>query len=540
MSSPWTLPSLPAGSPVSSALLGPPPPPSVSLPLAENPIAVSPRNASVQNPTTPATVTGDSTMLEASSTVNLLDPTSFPALSSHVNQSPSLPPLNPIPPPSQPSPPAPQPPVSSASPAANWAQNFKKSIDRSLKKVSNPSFSAEGIPRIKIPDSVFQKGAALHQDFVMGVFLGKTPSFSQIQSVLSHIWGKGMKLETHLRPESRSMLVRIPNSELRKKIVEQEFWHVGSVLFYVVQWSDSVAVTPPVFTSMPLWAHFKGIPFDLYTQEGLGRVGDLLGHPLEVDEFTRKMTNINVAHIKCRVDVTKPLPKFGELERENGDVVTVSIEYPWVPPICTCCGDLGHLQTHCPSGVWRRKQTTDSTKNAAPSSSAPAMETPIPPIIPVSQSPSDSSTLTQATVVVPTESIDPMASTSLCLDPDGSIISPPSSPRPHLPEPSLPSSPPSPSLSVSFNHDPLLLQPKQISHLVALPAIHHPKPIKPIPSRKTPPPLPFPESRFLLSANPFAPLDLDPPPSPSLNPPLAPNTLPTEGSLLPVGVKPTH
>lgn len=108
----------------------------------------------------------------------------------------------------------------------------------------------------------------------MGVFLGKTPSFSHIQSVLTHILGRGMKLEIHLQPESRSMLVRIPISTIRKKIVEQEFWHIDNVLFYVAQWSDSVAMQPPVFTTMPLWAHFKGIPFDLYTQEGLGRVGD--------------------------------------------------------------------------------------------------------------------------------------------------------------------------------------------------------------------------------------------------------------------------
>ena len=33
-----------------------------------------------------------------------------------------------------------------------------------------------------------------------------------------------MKLEIHLRPESRSILVRIPNSTIRKKIVEQELW----------------------------------------------------------------------------------------------------------------------------------------------------------------------------------------------------------------------------------------------------------------------------------------------------------------------------
>lgn len=44
-----------------------------------------------------------------------------------------------------------------------------------------------------------------------------------------------MKLEIHLRPESRSMLVRIPNAYIREKIIEQEIWHIGNSLFYVAQ-----------------------------------------------------------------------------------------------------------------------------------------------------------------------------------------------------------------------------------------------------------------------------------------------------------------
>lgn len=69
----------------------------------------------------------------------------------------------------------------------NWAKNRKKSTDKTLKKIADSTFTPEGIPRIKIPDSVFKKGANLHQDFFLGVFLRKTPLFSQIQSVLTHI-----------------------------------------------------------------------------------------------------------------------------------------------------------------------------------------------------------------------------------------------------------------------------------------------------------------------------------------------------------------
>ncbi|KAF8093470.1 hypothetical protein N665_0383s0098 [Sinapis alba] len=94
----------------------------------------------------------------------------------------------------------------------------------------------------------------------------------------------------------------------------------------VAQWSANLSLKPLTFTFILLWAHVKGIPFDLYTQEGLGRVIDLLGFSVEVDNFTIRMVNSNVAHLKIRAYCTKPLPFTAEIERENGEIVTISVE----------------------------------------------------------------------------------------------------------------------------------------------------------------------------------------------------------------------
>ncbi|KAH0930190.1 hypothetical protein HID58_015917, partial [Brassica napus] len=76
----------------------------------------------------------------------------------------------------------------------------------------------------------------------------------------------------------------------------------------------------------------------------------------------------------------------------------------------------------------------------------------------------------------------------ISLDPDGSIISPPSSPRspssPRAPSPFDPnglhpfSPPSSDSTSVPFNNDNPIPHPAKITHLLALPAVHHPRPVK--------------------------------------------------------------
>ena len=51
--------------------------------------------------------------------------------------------------------------------------------------------------------------------------------------------------------------------------------------------------------------------------------------------------------MKVEVDLTKPLPSIVEFERESGEVVELSVHYPWVPPTCSHCHELGHIVRNC-------------------------------------------------------------------------------------------------------------------------------------------------------------------------------------------------
>lgn len=59
------------------------------------------------------------------------------------------------------------------------------------------------------------------------------------------------------------------------------------------------------------------------------------------------MVSLTVSHVKVEVDLTQPLPAIVEYERENGEVVEVSVHYPWVPPTCSHCHELGHIIRNC-------------------------------------------------------------------------------------------------------------------------------------------------------------------------------------------------
>lgn len=301
---------------------------------------------------------------------NTSAPSLFPSTAPSLNPNPKTVPVTTIPPspsPSQSDPPPPVPPSpkpsstlpdetthvnnSTAKPQASstppFVQRIRQKEDKSLKRLAPVSLSDKGIPRVLIPDSVFQKGAEIHKDFIICYFNGRPPAFTHIQSVLNHMWGKGKRVEIHTNPLSRSMLVRIPSDYLRQKILEKSVWYVGESMFHAVQWSSSAASQAPPLESIQIWAHLTGVPLDLRHTQGLSLVAGLVGDPKETDEFTLNLVSLTLSHVKVAVDLTKPLPNVVEFMRENGEVVEVQVSYPWVPPTCSHCKELGHVSRNC-------------------------------------------------------------------------------------------------------------------------------------------------------------------------------------------------
>ncbi|KAG2266872.1 hypothetical protein Bca52824_073951 [Brassica carinata] len=183
---------------------------------------------------------------------------------------------------------------------------------------SPPTISPKGIPRVMIPDEVFERGALQHKDFVVGRFFGRISAFKTIQNVLNYLWGKGNKLEIHRNQPARSVIVRIPSDYIREKVLKKRIWYVDTATFHVAQWSDGEVADTSSLKVIPIWAHLIGVPFDLMTNEGLGWIADAL-----------------------------PFPTVLELVRQSGGFFRVEVQYPWLPPTCSHCKELGHILKDC-------------------------------------------------------------------------------------------------------------------------------------------------------------------------------------------------
>ncbi|CAA7014940.1 unnamed protein product [Microthlaspi erraticum] len=143
------------------------------------------------------------------------------------------------------------------------------------------------------------------------------------------------------------MIARIPNDYLRSKILEKGVWYVGDSMFHTAKWTAGHSSDDKPLVTLQLWAHLTGVPLDLRHQRGMRLIAGLVGEPKETDDFTKNLVSLTLSHVKVEVNMSKEFPNVVEYERDSGEVVEVRVDYPWLPPKCSHCQELGHIAKNC-------------------------------------------------------------------------------------------------------------------------------------------------------------------------------------------------
>lgn len=402
-------------------------------------------------------------------------------------------------------------------PSKTWAQKVSHVANKSLSRLAPKEYSEAGIPQVTVPDDVFRRGAEMHKEFIVGSFLAKMPSYQAIQSVLNFLWGKGQKLDIRTNLKERTILVRIPNEFIRKKVLEKRLWYVGTAMFQVSTWTSDQEAAPIDLSAIPLWAHLTGLPLDLRSLEGLSFAAGLIGEPKETDEFTRNLTDVNLAHVKVDADLTTPLPDMIELKRTSGEIFSVLVDYPWIPPTCSFCNQLGHIQKDCLTAPEDKTPPETQSKTQPQNESFTPPSNPIPspiipplnplPVIPPDQDPTTPEASDPDFESDLMEILSPVQTTpSAPLDPP---ITPPLAQTPLSPLPLAPPLPLSPLQPSNLDEpQPIIFSssPTDAPFVVALSA-QEPRRASPFKHKVTRNKTLASQSRYFTTTNPFAILD---------------------------------
>ncbi|KAL0846402.1 hypothetical protein Bca101_019648 [Brassica carinata] len=203
----------------------------------------------------------------------------------------------------------------------NWLSRAKDTKKFSKSSIHVPQSEA-GIPRIKIPYAVFERGAKAHSDYIVGIFYGNAPSYGKIWRVLNYLWGKDRRVTIH-NLSKNAYLFYTPSVALRQRILQHELWKVGDSPFFVTEWKASFIIDPPSLQRAPLWATLSKVTFDLVTDEGQEIISKPLGKIVDVKPFS----SVSSMDVKVIVNLTVRLPDIVEIERENDLVDVIELQH---------------------------------------------------------------------------------------------------------------------------------------------------------------------------------------------------------------------
>ncbi|XVF44390.1 hypothetical protein PTKIN_Ptkin02bG0116000 [Pterospermum kingtungense] len=226
----------------------------------------------------------------------------------------------------------------------SWRDLFNKE-EQSL-RFSPPSLM-NGKSLVTPPKDLFERGAEKWKDSVVAQFIGKPLNFCQFQKTAKILWGSDIDVKA---AKSNLYIIHFSNPEARVKVLEGGPWHIQN---------------------QPL-------------VEGLGFIASAIGNPLYMDCITATHERLAYARVCIEVEVMKEIPDTIDVLMDNGNIITVTVQVPWIPRRCSHSKLFGHSNDACLSKpsikiaqVWRPKKNVKEVPNltAMISSSAKASVT---------------------------------------------------------------------------------------------------------------------------------------------------------------------
>ncbi|XP_019418439.1 PREDICTED: uncharacterized protein LOC109329226 [Lupinus angustifolius] len=116
------------------------------------------------------------------------------------------------------------------------------------------------------------------------------------------------------------------------------------------------------------WVKIFGLPQEYWSPRILFSIAGGLGTPISLDDATSKRSFGHYALVLVEVNIREDLHEQILVERE-GFAFFVGIEYENVPPYCTSCNSIGHVQSNC------RRLTKKKVEENAPRKKAEESKT---------------------------------------------------------------------------------------------------------------------------------------------------------------------
>jgi hypothetical protein len=100
------------------------------------------------------------------------------------------------------------------------------------------------------------------------------------------------------------------------------------------KWRPGMQMLKITLSSIPVCVKLMHLPLEYWTPKCLSYVASGVGKPLYADKITEEQKRLGFARVLVEIDVSSDCPKEIFVCRENGDLISVGVEYPWLPSKC--------------------------------------------------------------------------------------------------------------------------------------------------------------------------------------------------------------
>ncbi|KAJ6724578.1 GLYCINE-RICH CELL WALL STRUCTURAL PROTEIN 1.8-LIKE [Salix viminalis] len=270
----------------------------------------------------------------------------------------------------------PKPPVNKPPPPSQkttMPTNTKKPHNN-LPKKTQPSSSGSWAEKVRISDATarftleplprFPEGHRLRftEDMLMetseqwnrsmvGFFPGMRMPHHALQTIAMRVW-KQHGLEKVISMANGFSIFQFSFEEQVQPVIEMGPWLFGGKNIILQKWHPRFIFDRNRISTLPVWVRLHGLPFPLWSKQGLSLAASMVGTPLSCDEQTFKGTRLEYARICVEIDASLPYVNKFEIDTPLSPVpATVEVTYEWKPSRCATCKVFGHAcPTPAPAG----------------------------------------------------------------------------------------------------------------------------------------------------------------------------------------------
>ncbi|KAG6780113.1 hypothetical protein POTOM_012965 [Populus tomentosa] len=264
---------------------------------------------------------------------------------------------------------------------------------------------------------------------MVGFFPGYKMPYHAVNKIASRVW-KQCGLEHVTTTANGFMIFRFNTEENMHSVLEKGPWMFGGKNIILQQWHPRFQFDKNKISTLPVWIRLHGLPFPLWSKQGLSLAASMIGRPLSCDEQTYNCTRLEYARVCVEIDAALPYVQNFEIDSPlSAEPITVTVDYEWKPSRCEKCHVFGHsclsIAATQPASMDKGKGITEFASQANTN-----------PSFPIPQDPLTSADPSSSNVPLPTI---PCITTHIAITTTTDPPSPslPSSPTAHCPPPSL-------------------------------------------------------------------------------------------------------